>query len=239
MTARRDPRVALLKELADPLRLRVIDHLWQGGPASPSELSSRLGVPPPQVSNHLRRLRDAGLVRVDRRGRHAVYALADDGLEVLMPLLDRITGRVAPPPPAAGPLSPRELACTCYDHLAGRLGVALYGALRTRGAVAAHADGTVRLGPQATTVLPALGVDPDALRSDRRRFAFECLDALEHAPHLAGALGDAIAAALAGRSWIEREEGSRLVRVTPAGRRGLQRTLGLANELSARGATSP
>jgi DNA-binding transcriptional ArsR family regulator len=238
VSAAGDPRVALLRELADPLRLRVVDHLWQTGAATPSELSSRLGVPPPQLSNHLRRLRDAGLVRVDRRGRHAVYALADEGLDVLMLLLDRITGRVAPRPPA-GPLRPQELARTCYDHLAGRLGVALYGALRARGALEAHADGTVRLGPQAATVLPALGVDPAALGSERRRFAYECLDALEHAPHLAGALGDAIAGALAGRGWIEREDDSRLVRLTPRGRRGLRRTLGLAGALSARSASSP
>src|SRR3954447_24776180 len=94
-----DPRVALLKELADPLRLRVIDRLGHRGPATVSRLAAELDVPLPQLSNHLRRLREAGLVSVQRDGRQAVYALADPGLELLLPLLDRITGRVAPADP--------------------------------------------------------------------------------------------------------------------------------------------
>ena len=195
-------------------------------------------MPLPQLSNHLRRLRDAGLVRVDRSGRNAVYTLADEGFGVLLPTLDRITGRVAAPPPA-GPLTAMELAHTCYDHLAGRLGVALYAALRDREVLTPQPDGSVELGARAAEILPALGVDPDAFQSPRRRLAFECLDAVEHAPHLAGVVGDAVASGLLSRGWIEREHGGRLVRVTPRGRRGLRRTLGLGPELSGRGAASP
>src|SRR3954470_10759838 len=121
MSAERlDPRVPLLKVLADPLRLRVVDHLFNVGPATVSELAGHLAVTMPQLSNHLRRLRDAGLVRVQRTGRHAVYELADEGLQTLLPLLDRLTGRVTPAPPP--PDSPFATARTCYDHLAGGLG---------------------------------------------------------------------------------------------------------------------
>jgi DNA-binding transcriptional ArsR family regulator len=220
-----DPRVALLKELADPLRLRVIDRLGHGGPATPSELAAGMAVPLPQLSNHLRRLRDAGLVRVERNGRHAVYELADDGLHTLLPLLDRLTGRVTPAPPPLD--SPFAAARTCYDHLAGGLGVALYGALRDRDALRDRPDGTVELGPHAQEAFAALGVDVDvaALGADRRRFAFECFDATEHAPHLAGALGDALADGLRARGWIEREADGRVVRVTTSGRQGLQKAL--------------
>src|SRR5919205_3148373 len=108
-----DPRIGLLRELADPIRLRVVDRLGHGGPASVSRLAGELGVTLPHLSNHLRRLRRAGLVRVERSGRHAVYELADPGLELLLPLLDRLTGRVATPPdPDADPVPSR----TCYDH---------------------------------------------------------------------------------------------------------------------------
>ena len=75
-----DPRVALLKELADPLRLRVVDRLGHRGPATVSRLAAELDVPLPQLSNHLRRLRDAGLVVAERDGRQVIYALADPGL---------------------------------------------------------------------------------------------------------------------------------------------------------------
>src|SRR3954452_4832032 len=122
MHNRDDPRVALLKELADPLRLRVVDRLWQGGAATPSRIAAQPGVPLPPLSNHLRRLREAGLVSVERSGRQATYSLTDPGLEVLLPLLDRLTGRVAAPTPAA----PEVPSRTCYDHLAGRIGVGLY-----------------------------------------------------------------------------------------------------------------
>src|SRR5215203_4734887 len=119
-----DPRVGLLRELADPLRLRVVDRLGHRGPATVSQLAGELAVPLPQLSNHLRRLREAGLVRVERSGRQAVYQLGDPGLELLLPLLDRITGHLRPP--ARPSLAASR---TCYDHLAGPLGVGLYRAL--------------------------------------------------------------------------------------------------------------
>jgi DNA-binding transcriptional ArsR family regulator len=218
---RSDPRIGLLRELADPIRLRVIDHLGHAGPATVTELAARLRVPMPQLSNHLRRLREAGLVRVQRTGRHAIYELADDGLQALLPLLDRLTGRVAALPPEPDEADGR----TCYDHLAGRLGVRLYRALVERGALRDEADGTVRLGADDGP-LRALGVDPAGVGGDRRRFAFTCFDAGQHAPHLAGALGGALAEALGDRGWIEREAG-RVVRLTAAGERGLRDALGL------------
>src|SRR4051812_26428703 len=108
---RDDPRVPLLKELSDPTRLRVIDRLGNVGAATVTELGAELGIPLPQLSNHLKRLREARLVRVERSGRHAVYELADPGLEALLPLLDRITGRITPRP---DPKRPRQ-SRTCYD----------------------------------------------------------------------------------------------------------------------------
>jgi|SRR5690349_1828540 DNA-binding transcriptional ArsR family regulator len=210
-----DPRVSLLRLLSDPVRLRIVDTLGHAGPQTPSELVARMGVPAPQLSNHLKRLREGGLVDVERRGRVAIYSLADQGLQVLLPVLDRITGQVT----SRTPEPDDEEGRTCYDHLAGRLGVELYRALLAGDALAAKPDGTVDLGPRRDP-LERLGVDltPDP----RRRFAFECLDARQHAPHLAGVLGDALADALERRRWIERGEG-RAVMITPAGRRGLRR----------------
>ena len=224
-TARHDPRVALLKELADPLRLRVVDRLGHRGPAGVTLLAAELDVPLPQLSNHLRRLREAGLLQVERTGRHAVYSLADPGLEQLMPLLDRITGRIAEP--AVESDSDYARARSCYDHLAGRLGVELYRSLIEQGAVEAHADGSVGLGPRAAEVLAGLGLDAAAVDPGRRRFAFECLDATQHAPHLAGALGDAVAAALVAQGWIERVDDGRTIHVSAPGRAALRERLGL------------
>ena len=209
---RADPRVALLKELAHPLRLRVIDRLGHVGPASVSALAGELGASMPELSNHLRRLREAGLVRARRDGRHAVYELGGAEVDVLLPLLDRLTAP-AEPRPASAP------SRTCYDHLAGPLGVRLYRELTAAGALHAGRDGTVEVADPAP--LAALGVDAAAVDPGRRRLAFECLDATEQEPHLGGALGAALAAALLDRGWVERADG-REVRLTGAGRAALQ-----------------
>jgi hypothetical protein len=153
----------------------------------------------------MRRLRDAGLVTVRRTGRQAVYELGDTGIERLLPLLDRLVAP-ATPEPAGAP------SRTCYDHLAGPLGVELYRGLCERGALRPRPDGTVELGPTATAAFAGLGVDVEALDPGRRRLAFECLDATEQRPHLAGALGGALAATAFSRGWIERAGDGREVR---------------------------
>jgi DNA-binding transcriptional ArsR family regulator len=202
-----DARVDLLKALAHPLRLRVVDRLGHRGPAPVSRLAAELGATLPELSNGLRQLREAGVVAAEQEGRQVVYTLVDDRLPAL---LDRLVGE-RPPPERSGP------SRTCYDHLAGPLGVSLYRALLARGTLVAAADGTVSvLDPQTLEVLGVGAVQPG-----RRRLAFECLDATEHAAHLAGALGDALATALLDRGWVKRVGTGREVRVTPAGARGL------------------
>jgi DNA-binding transcriptional ArsR family regulator len=203
-----DGRVELLKALAHPLRLRVVDRLGHRGPAPVSRLAAELDATLPELSNGLRQLRDAGIVVAEREGRQIVYALADDRLPAL---LDRLVGE-RPAPARSGP------SRTCYDHLAGPLGVSLYRALLDRGVLAGEADGTVSITDARLLVELGVGeVDPG-----RRRLAFECLDATEHSAHLAGALGDALAAALFERGWVERVGDGREVRVTPAGDQGLE-----------------
>jgi DNA-binding transcriptional ArsR family regulator len=227
-----DPRIALLRQLVDPIRLRVIDRLGHAGPASVTRLAEELRVPLPQLSNHLRRLREAGLIVGRRDGRHVIYELADPGLELLTPLLDSITGRMSAPAQAAADLPSR----TCYDHLAGPIGVRIYRALRDREAVSPRPDGIVELGPSADQILPALGIDPSLTPRGRQRFAFECLDSTQHAPHLAGALGDALAVSLTERRWIDREAQGRAYVLTPAGQRNLRAVLGIDDLPSSRSA---
>jgi DNA-binding transcriptional ArsR family regulator len=189
-----DARVVVLKALGHPLRLRVVDRLGHVGPAPVSALAAELGASLPDVSAALRVLRGAGLVSVTREGRSSVYTLAA-GVDLVLPWLDRVVG--AGPPPAVD--RPR-VSRTCYGHLGGPLGVALYRWLVARGALVAGEDGVVTVVREAE--LRSLGVE--SVEIGRQRLAFECLDATEHAPHLAGALGDALAAALLERGWIER-----------------------------------
>ncbi len=157
-------------------------------------------------------------------GRSVQYELADPGLHALLPLLDRLTARVAPAPVPRG--STEAAGRACYSHLAGRLGVGLYRQLLAARAIEAQADGTVRVGVNVR-MLDSLGVDVGQIEAGRRRFAFECLDAAEHAGHLAGALGDAVTESLESRRWIVRHHESRDVDLTPKGARALRDALGL------------
>jgi DNA-binding transcriptional ArsR family regulator len=242
-------RAAVARELSDPLRLAVVELLAERGPLPVSRLSAELQVGLPRLSSHLRRLRDAGLVVPLRNGRQVTYALAVEGVVTLIDALDDVAFEAQIDPSArdgsaggagagsrqsSGPgvradaLTDAHLrAHTCYDHLAGRLGVELYRVLRERGAVVRDGGGAVALGPAANELLPAIGIEPDWLRPGRRRLAFECLDVVAGAPHLGGVLGDALTDGLHAKGWIELVDGSRVVNVSRRGLRELHSKLGI------------
>ncbi len=215
--------------LADPARVAMLMALSDGRDVAASELALTAGVTPATASVHLARLADAGLVGVRRAGRHRLYRLA-------RPEVVRAMEALAVLAPEAAPRTHRQArigravraARTCYDHLAGRLGVAVTGALLERGALRAE-EGHFAVTSGGERLLGAgLGIDLAAARERRRAFAPACLDWSERVPHVAGALGAALLAAFFVRGWIERTPASRAVQVTPAGRRGFERALGIA-----------
>ena len=219
------PRMlAITQALSDPLRLAVLQHLM-AGPATVSELMMVTNAEQSRLSNHLAILRERNLVRATRQGRQMIYELRDAAVGRLVESLAQITGA----PRRTAKSAPIARARTCYDHLAGRLGVALFGAFVDRLALRAQGSGRddIELGPRAERVFGALGVDLIAVKAERRRLATACLDWTERRPHLGGALGAALWAELVTRGWITRRPGTRAVVVTAAGRRGLRRTLGV------------
>jgi hypothetical protein len=130
--------------------------------------------------------------------------------------------------PARKP-TPRDTAFrkarTCYDHLAGEAGVAVYEGLVKRRAIDTNGD-TVTLTPAGRRLFAALGIDTDSLARQRRAFCKACLDWSERRPHLAGALGGALLAAFEGRGWVRRTRGTRVVRVTGAWEKEMKGWLG-------------
>lgn len=213
--------------LSEPVRLSVLQVLM-GGPAVVAELVSATGASQPNVSNHLKVLRERGLVRSGRVGRQTVYEIADASVAQLVESLTAVAGGPEAPVFRSGPMAE---ARTCYDHLAGRLGVGLYGALVDSGALVPTGEvhGDVRLGPAAPEVFGAIDVDLEKTSAEagRRRFAFACPDWTERTPHLGGALGAAVCGRFFGRGWVRREEGTRAVTVTRKGRRAVRESLGL------------
>jgi DNA-binding transcriptional ArsR family regulator len=205
---------------------------WRTGPLPASDLAARAGVALSTASEHLARLVAGGFLASERSGRHRFYRLADRAVAEAVEAL----AIVAPQPPVRSlrEATRSELiryARTCYDHLAGEVGVALARSLE-RKRVVVRRDGTYILGRQATARLAELGIDLPELKRRRRPLLRACLDWSEREPHLAGALGAAITERLFELGWITRRRGNRSVELTAEGRSGLEAQLGV--ELPAR-----
>jgi DNA-binding transcriptional ArsR family regulator len=212
----------MARELGDPVRVAVAEIL-AGGPRSASELASELAIATPRLGNHLARLRAAGIVTVTRSGRHAIYQLADLRVSEVLGTLRALVADSDAVAAAERQPDPMTQARSCYDHLAGRLGVAVFDylvAARALQAPAAPDNTPVALGPGAAEAFARLGVDVGAPLPRRRKPATTCLDWTERRPHLGGALGAAILDSALARGWVVRA-GGRVLTVTGKGRERL------------------
>jgi DNA-binding transcriptional ArsR family regulator len=228
--------------VADPGRCRILLALDDGRALPASRLAAEAGVSAATASSHLRKLTDSGLLAVEAHGRYRYYRLAGPAVARLIESL----GALAPAAPIrslrqdtrAGAL---RRARTCYDHLAGRLGVAVMAAFVERGWLDGG-DGTFDPGSAERDHLSARGHDVDyALTPAGRAFLDEfdvalprrrptvryCVDWTEQRHHLAGGLGRGLRDRLTGLDWIRPTSADRAIQVTGAGRDGLRATFGI------------
>jgi len=216
--------VRVARTIGEPSRVRMLALLMGGRALTAKELAHGASIDPATATAHLRRLVDDGLLDVAAQGRHKYFRLRGPEVAALVEQLMVVSGGDGAP--SAAPGQPIRIARFCYDHLAGRLGTAITGALVSRdvlspdgGAFAVTADGE--------EWFRSLGVEVEPLRRSRRALARACLDWTERTDHLAGALGAALAARLVELGWVERVRRSRVVTITPAGRRELRERLGV------------
>jgi len=224
-----EPRLARVAAMiADPARSRMLAYLLSGEYASAGELARAAEVSPSTASEHLGKLEDSGLVACEPRGRHRYFRLADGevahALQALAVLAERGTHASAWAHPQRARL--REARC-CYGHAAGRLGVALFDALKQGGRTTAGDDG-LQLTPAGVEWLAGLGFVAEA-PSRRTRYAYACLDWSERRDHLAGSLARQLLDHFIEQGWLRKGSGAdRALTPTVSGRRRLLPYLGMA-----------
>ena len=215
--------------IGEPARTRMLFCLMDGLARTSTELAIVAEVAPSTASVHLNRLYAENLVKVQVQGRHRYYSLAGANVARALERLSVLAGEVRT---KFVPNTPDRLraARTCYDHMAGAVAVCLHDrllALRWIGPSSSERRSAYELTRSGATALQDLGIDIEAARVLRRRFAYGCLDWSERKPHVGGALGAAMLRLMFARKWVSRELDSRALSVTALGKREMRIQFGL------------
>lgn len=206
----------------------MLDALMGGRWLTAGELAAAAGVARPTASEHLARLVEGELVASKRQGRHRYFGLAGAGVAEL---LEAVAVMSSPPQPrslrSSIQLDQLRAGRRCYDHLAGRLGVELTEALVAVSWLA-EADAAWTVTDRGEAGFERLGIDVNELRARPPPLVRSCIDWTERRPHLAGALGAALAARLEESGWTTpRSRETRAMQMTPLGRQRLGTLFGV------------
>lgn len=216
------PDIAAIAALiGDRARATMLMSLMTGRAHTASELAGAAGVSRATASAHLSRLVRAGLLTVERTGRHGYFRLAGPEVGETVERLAALAARVGASRIDTGPADPAmRKARVCYDHLAGDLGVLVFERMGRLGHIRAR-DAVLELTESGATFARRVGVDPDALRLGRRPVCRACLDWSVRRHHLAGALGAALLRRFVTLGWARIAAKGRVVHFSAIGERAL------------------
>lgn len=226
-----NPRIAEVAALiGDPARTNMLAALMDGRALTASELAYVARVSPQTASGHLGKLAVAELLAMEKQGRHRYYRLASplvgqmlEGIMAVAGAQTQIGARALRPTRIEDEM---RLARTCYDHIAGRLGVALADRLTGEGHVAFLPDGG-ELTASGFDFLSGFGVSLADCRPTRRIFCRPCLDWSERRPHIAGRVGARLCEHLLTLNWVRRRQNTRALEITRPGREGFLARFGI------------
>ncbi|MBD8026219.1 helix-turn-helix transcriptional regulator [Ureibacillus sp. Re31] len=222
MNANANPNVAIIASLvSEPSRAAILTVLLDGRFHTAGELAYAAGIKPQTASFHLAKMVDANVVHVDKQGRHRYYGIRDQEVAHTMEILLTIT----PPLKVKSFKQSTEdkalrYARTCYDHIAGNVGVQLADSLKNSGILSEEFIVTEK----GIQFFQSFQVDLHQIKKKRRSFCHKCLDWSERRHHIGGALGNALLERFLELNWVERIPKTRAIKITPKGRQGFKET---------------
>jgi DNA-binding transcriptional ArsR family regulator len=211
-----DDRMArIAAAIGEPVRARMLCCLMDGHARTATELAAVGGISASTASTHLAKLKEQGLIDAFAQGKHRYFRLGGPDVSRALEALLVVAGT---PRPSFMPSTPSRLraARTCYDHMAGELAVAVHDHLLSQNWLTVSSDG-YELSDSGEAELQRWGLDTQAARQSRRRFACPCMDWSERRPHLAGALGAAILKLALQRQWVQQDLDTRGLQLTALG----------------------
>jgi DNA-binding transcriptional ArsR family regulator len=208
--------------IGDPARANILSALKDDHALSATELANVAGVAPNTASGHLARLVKAGMIEVEAKGRNRYYRLSCHEVADALETIEALTSKLLPDmePQIIGNHEMR-FARSCYDHLAGTVGVRLTQQLRELKYIVSVSNGFF-LTNKGERAFSSLGIDVQSLKTSRRCLTRRCPDWSEHSIHLGGALGAALFKRFLDLGWIQKRRGSRAVSITQRGKKALK-----------------
>lgn len=215
--------------ICEPARARMLWNLLDGKAYTATELAVAADISASAASNHLAKLLEAGLLKVEAQGRHRYYSFAGPEIAYTVESLASLAGRDSSERlgrSAAATIGIKNCR-TCYDHLAGFVGVELTEAFERKDFL--HKTETAyQITEKGWQWFAVFDISPEIFVNKRRPLTRQCLDWSERRPHLAGQLGAAFLEKTLQRKWFEKVQFSRELLITPKGRRELHELLGIA-----------
>lgn len=219
--------------IGDPARSAMLVALMDGRALTATELANVAGIMPQTASSHLGRMTVAGLLAVERQGRHRYHRLASSTVATMIEGIMAVAAEPANRSKRTVRTGPRDVAMrrarSCYDHLAGSIAVTVADRMGEQGYITDLADGGA-LTADGVAFLRSIGVDIDTALSRttaRKLFCRPCLDWSERRPHVAGTIGAALLTACFENDWMRRTDGSRAISITGTGARALKFNFGI------------
>jgi DNA-binding transcriptional ArsR family regulator/predicted transcriptional regulator len=205
--------------IGDPVRSKVLWTLMDGRAYTATELSIYADTSPQNISMHLSRLVQSDLLSVEKQGRHRYYRFSKQEVAyAIEALANLVPGKPAEKKQVPDADSDIRYCRTCYDHLAGKVGVAITGGLLQQHLIVQNKNAFSLTG-KGRKLFGSLGIAVEELEQQRRVLLRPCLDWSERQYHLAGALGAALLDTVLAEGWMRRTKNSRAVIITAKGQK--------------------